>query len=97
MSGFVVLNSGDRLEGQIIKHNRWNVASTQKLTVTNSDGSTSKVSDPNGVDIIEDVRVIFPDGERTFSTFNIKYYGIHFKTSDWTQEDKTETHFCVWS
>ena len=87
MNGYVILNNGERIKGKITVRNRWNLASTKKLTekYTTSTGETAtrKVPNPEGVNVMLEIHIVNDTLDKTISTEDIKNYGPYFTMADW--------------
>lgn len=85
MNGFVVLKSGERIDGNIEVHWRYNKASTMTRTV---DGKSVPI--PGGKKGTEGVNITTEEGSKYYTLYELKSYGPYFKMDDWapsTNED----------
>jgi hypothetical protein len=76
--GYIVLKSGERLEGQVVTRWRYNQAST--MTVKND--RDQDVPHPGGKSGTEEIHLIRDGVKKVYPNEQVKYYGPHFLKSE---------------
>jgi len=86
VNGFVILNTGEKVTGQMIIHERHNgtYGISYDSTYMFAGGQEhKKVYDPTGKSVIQDVSITLSDGSKKVFSDKIAEYGLLFKPSDW--------------
>lgn len=87
VDGYVFLTTGEKINGKIVKHRRYNKASTTDAEPGSKD---PKEKYSNGVNYIEDVRIFLSDGSsKVFPTTELLTYGVNFMVADWSPNPKS--------